>query len=136
MTVSGRIIEWLKKFDPKEMKHIDTDLMRGTVDYVLVKEPTVNVKRFISGAEIHKEYYQIRARLDTQTNTDCEENGAWLETLTDWIDRQNREKVFPALDGVTVQKIGVSSPFYMGKNEQNKSLYQMTIFIEYFKKGE
>ena len=44
MTVSGRIIEWLKKFDPKEMKHIDTDLMRGTVDYVLVKEPTVNVR--------------------------------------------------------------------------------------------
>ena len=124
MTVSGRIIEWLKKFDPKEMKHIDTDLMRGTVDYVLVKEPTVNVKRFISGAEIHKEYYQIRARMDTQTNTDCVENGVWLEALTDWIDRQNREK------------IGVSSPFYMGKNEQNKALYQMTIFIEYFKKGE
>lgn len=139
MTVSEAIIKWLKTFDPEEygrMKHIDTDLMHGDVAYSLVKEPIVNVKKFISGDSIHKEYYQICARMDTQTNTDCVENGAWLEALTEWIDKQNHSKTFPDLGDIEVRSIGVSTPFYMGKNEQNKAIYQMTIFIEYYKKGE
>lgn len=139
MTVSSRIVEWLKTFrleESENIRQIDTDLMHGNVNYALVKEPVANVKKFISGAEVHKEHYQILARLDTQTNADCVDNGAWLEALTEWIEKKNRAKEFPVLEGADVRKIGIANPFYMGKNEQEKSIYQMTIFIEYFKKGE
>lgn len=133
MTVSQSIIKWLKEFSPDDMKHIDTDRMHGNVNYMLVKEPITNVKKYISGAEIHKDFYQIVARRDIQTNSNCVENGSWMEQLTDWIEERNRKKEFPRVDGADVKKIGVSSPFYMGDNVQNEALYQMTIFIEYMK---
>ena len=56
MTVSKAIIEWLKEFNPEEyqkMHNISTDLMQHDVDYVLVKEPVKNVKKFISGTQVH-----------------------------------------------------------------------------------
>lgn len=139
MTVSGAIIQWLKRFNPTElwkMGKIDTDLMHGDVDYSLVKEPVANVKKYINGSEVHTEHYQIRARLDCQTNNDCVDNEEWLEALTLWIDRCNKAGDFPSLADVKVQQIGIATPFYMGKNEENKAIYQMTIFIRYRKEGE
>lgn len=133
MTVSQSIIKWLKEFSPDNMRYIDTDRMHGNVNYMLVKEPITNVKKYISGTEIHKDYYQIVARRDIQTNESCVENGNWMEQLTDWIEERNRKKEFPQVDGSDVKKIGVSSPFFMGENGLNEALYQMTIFIEYMK---
>lgn len=139
MTVSGAIIKWMKEFNPEEywkMSHIDTDLMHGNVDYALVKEPVTNVKTYISGTEVHTEHYQIRARLDAQTNTNCVDNNTWMETFTEWIGSRNKEKIFPLIPAVAVQEIGVSSPYYMGRSEDNKAIYQLTIFIKYMKKGD
>lgn len=139
MTVSQAIIQWLKTFKPEElphMKQIDTDLLHGNVDYALAKAPIVNVRHFIDGTEIHKEHYQIMARLASQTNADCVDNGEWLEALTEWIESKNRAREFPALESVTVKRIGISTPFHMGSAGQGVSLYQMTIYIEYVKKGE
>ncbi len=140
MTVSKAIITWLKEFNPSEefwkMQKINTDLMHTDVDYVLVKEPVQNVKTFISGTKIITEHYQFRARLDSFTDNDSVDNGAWLEELTKWINTQNKQKVFPKLDSGEVQGIGIASPFYMGKAEDKKAIYQLTIFIRYMKKGE
>lgn len=102
--------------------------------FALVKEPMTNVRKYISGVEIHKDYYQFVVRLDTQTDKSCIENGSWMEQLTDWIEDRNRNRNFPDIQGGTVKTVGVSSPFFMGENGQNEALYQMTIFIEY-KKG-
>ena len=139
MTVSQAIIQWLKTFvpeDERKIKHIDTDLMHGDVNYSLVKEPTAEIKKYINGPEIHKEYYQIRARLNSLTNADCVDNGAYMEALTAWVDEQNRTKNFPDLSdpGITVRSISVSSPFYLGATQDNKAVYMMTIRIEYVKK--
>ena len=139
MTVSQAIIKWLKTFKPENLPHmqqIDTDLMHGDVDYALVKEPVTNVRHFITGTEMHKDHYQIRARLASQTNSDCEDNGEWLEALTEWIGQKNRVGEYPELERATVKRIGVSTPFHMGSNGQGESLYQMTIYIEYMKEGE
>ena len=138
MTVSESIIAWLKTFNPKEywkMEHIDTDFMHGNMDYALMKEPVVNVKRFISGTEIRTEHYQIGARLSAQTNDEAVDNGAWMEALAEWIAEQNSKKQFPNLPDVTVQQIGVSTPYSAGKNEAGEALYRLTIFIKYMKKG-
>lgn len=136
MTVSESIIQWLRTFDLdayRKLTQIDTDLMHGDVDYALVKEPVIIVKRWLSGAEVHKDHYQIRARLDTMTNDDCIENGAWLEALTDWIHQQDNDGNYPVLERAEVRQIGVSTPFYMGATSDGKAIYQMTIYIEYMK---
>lgn len=135
MTVLQAIIKWLKTFSPENMKYIDTDVMHADVDYALTKEPTKNVKKFISGTEIHTEHYQIRARLPSQTNTECIENNEWLESLTKWIEKNNKEKNFPELLD-TVQEVGISSSFYLGTTDTSEALYQMTIYIKYMRKGE
>ena len=137
MTVSEAIINWLKEFNPEElwkMQQINTDLMHHDVDYVLVKEPVRNVKTFISGTQIITEHYQLRARLDSFSDNDSMENGEWMETLTDWIFKRNWNKDFPQLQSGIVQEIGVTTPFYMGKSEDKKAIYQLTIFIRYMKK--
>lgn len=139
MTVSEAVIQWLKGFNPTEywnMKNINTDLMHNDVDYALVKEPVQNVKTFISGTKIVTEHYQFRARLDSIDDNDSVDNGAWLEALSEWINEQNHNKSYPVLSAGEVQEIGISSPFYMGKSEDKKAIYQLTIFIRYMKKGE
>lgn len=139
MTVSEAIIKWLKQFNPAEywnMDKINTDLMNNDVDYALVKEPVQQVKQFISGTKIVTEHYQFRARLDSINDNDSVDNGAWLEALTKWINQNDQEKNYPKLDAGDVQEIGISSPFYMGKSEDKKAIYQLTIFIRYMTKGE
>lgn len=139
MTVSKAIINWLKEFNLKDywgIEKVGTDLMRQDVDYALVKEPVRNVKRFISGTEIITEHYQFLARLDSYTDADSEDNDVWMDALSEWIRERNRNKEYPKVDADQVQEIGISSPGYMGRNDKNEAIYQMTIFIRYMKKGE
>ena len=136
MTVSEAIIQWLKQFAPEKMRQIDTDRMHGDVDFALVKEPTINVKKYISGTEVHTEYYQMLARLPSLTDTDCVENGPWMEELTRWIEKMDRERNYPELDNGTVQKIGISSSFFVGENEDADAIYQMTISIQYIRRNK
>lgn len=51
MTVSQSIIKWLKEFSPESMKHIDTDRLRGNVNFALVKEPMTNVRSISAGSK-------------------------------------------------------------------------------------
>lgn len=130
MTVSENIIEWLKTFDPQAMPNIDTDLQAGGVaTYSLLKEPTVNVKHYLSGREEHDEYYQLSARLETLENADRVDNGAWLESLEAWVREQNNSKNFPNITGIT--RIEISSSFSMGSVDNHTSIYSLTIKVKY-----
>ena len=134
MTVSEAVIKWLKSFSPEEywkMKHIDTDLMHGNVDYALIKEPVRNVKAYLSGKKIITDHYMILARLPSNSNTDCIDNSGFGEALEEWVSMQNRKKNYPVISGVKVTQVGVTSPFVAGKNETNNILYQMTVAIKY-----
>lgn len=136
MTVSESIIKWLKTFNPEEywkMKHIDTDLMHGDVDYALVKEPVQNVKTYLSGKKVITDHYMIAARLPNNTNDDCIDNSGFGEALESWVTEQTGKKVFPEIEDAVVQKVDITTPFYMGKTENNKSIYQMTVGITYVK---
>lgn len=136
MTVSSAIIKWLKTFNSEEywrIKRIDTDLMHGDVDYALVKEPVRNVKSYLSGKKIITDHYMIVARLPSTTNDDCIDNSGFGEALEDWVAKQDKDKIFPQIPDATVLQISVTTPFYMGKTETNKSIYQMTVAIKYEK---
>lgn len=136
MTVSEAIIKWLKLFnqaDSWKMRHIDTDLMHGDIDYALVKEPVRNVKTYLSGTKVITEHYMIAARLPNNTNADCVDNNGFGEALEHWVEEQTSQKMLPKIPDVKVQKVEVTTPFYMGKTETNNSIYQMTVGITYVK---
>ncbi len=136
MTVSEAIIKWLKLFNPTEywkMKHIDTDLMHGDIDYALIKEPVRNVKTYLSGTKVITEHYMLAARLPTNTNTNCMDNTGFGEALEQWVGEQTCNKVFPDIPDAKVQKVEVTTPFYKGRTETNNSIYQMTVGITYVK---
>ena len=138
MTVSQAIIKWLLSFNSEygNMSGIDTDIIKGTAaSYALVKEPVQNKKKDILGNVTYTDHYQLAARLDSQTNSDRIDNVAFLEALTEWILEKDKAKDYPVIEG-TVEKIEVTTPFYLGKTDGDNSIYQLTIAIKYSKKGD
>lgn len=138
MTISESIIIWLKRFEAEGMekiKSIDTDALQSvSASYGLMKAPQENVKKYLSGREVHSDYYQFMARLDSGTNGDRIDNQAWFEGLTKWVSEKSREKDFPVLrEGLHCTGISIASPFYMGSGDNNTAVYQMTISITYQK---
>ena len=134
MTVSEEIIRWLKQFDNRKLKTIDTDI-QGTENYSysLVKEPIQNVKSYLTGKKVYTDHYMIQARLPIRYNTDRVKNNAFGELLEDWVKEQNRIGNYPEIKDAKVQEIGITTPFYIGKTNTDNSVYQMTIAIKYEK---
>jgi hypothetical protein len=134
MTVASAVIKWLKNFNPEEywkMKHIDTDLMHGDVEYALVKEPVRNIKSYLSGKKVITDHYMILARLPSQSNADCVDNNGFGEALEEWVSAQNKARNYPEIPGKKVTQIGVSSPFVAGTTNTNNTVYQITVSIKY-----
>lgn len=138
MTVAQSVIEWLLQYDQEKMKSISTDIRPAKVNsYALVKEPVVNVKKFVSGAKMVTEHYVLLALLDSQDNADRKENTAWGDQLEKWIEEKCALKDFPEVTGAEVKSVEVTTPFYVGSKEStNESMYQLSISIKYYVKGE
>lgn len=134
MTVIEGIIKFLGGYE-KERIGVDK-LESQTVSYSLMKAPQENVKYYISGMEIHTNYYQLMARLDAKSEQERIANNAWGQGIAEWISRKNREKQYPVLDGYRCTGISVSTPFYMNVTDNSNAVYQMTIAIEYVKENE
>ena len=132
MTVSKAIIEWLKGFN--SLDKINTDIQGPKVDtFALVKTPVKNVKTFISGKKIHTEHYMIQARLSSNDNLDRADNLDFGDRLEEYVRNKNRAEEFPEIPDATVKEIEITTPFYLGMVDNNSSVYQMTIAIEYEK---
>ena len=56
MTIIESIVQFLNQYE-KEKIGVDK-LGSSTMSYSLMKEPQENVQRFISGLEVHTDYYQ------------------------------------------------------------------------------
>lgn len=137
MTVSEAIVAWLRQFNPEEywkMKQIDTELQSAVIDtYSLVKAPVQNVKMFLSGAKEFTDHYTFHARLASNSNADRIDNNGFGEALEGWVRERDSAEEYPDIQGATVQSIGITTPFYVGKTEDNSFIYQMTIEIKYEK---
>lgn len=135
MTVIESIIQFLGMYEIESRIGIDK-LESQTASYSLMKAPQENVQHFISGMEIHTDYYQLMARLDAQSEQERIANNAWGQGITEWINRKDKEKQYPVLDGYRCTGISVSTPFYMRVTDISSAVYQMTIAIEYVKENE
>lgn len=137
MTILNSIIDWLRTFDPEEyskMKSIDTDILAARPNsYCLAKEPIINRKKYISGKVIATEHYTLSALFSSFENEERISNNSWGELLERWVYEQDKAQNFPAIEGASVKKIEVSTPFYRGKTMENESVYQMTLSIKYEK---
>ena len=129
MTVSEALINWLTEYDSND---IDTDLLgASTTSYALTKEPTINIKRYLSGRTERTEYYQFTARLDSQLNEERKLNSEWLENLEKWIEEQKTNNKMPTIEGATVRDVFISTGYYLGQNAEDNSVYSLTIGIKY-----
>lgn len=136
MTVSGAVINWLKSFDADEagkILHIDTELMHGNVDYALVKEPVRNEKESVLGDKTITDHYTLQARLPNTTNADSVDNNEFMEALERWVEKCDAARNYPEIPDSKVTSIGISTPFFVGMNGQDYSIYQMTILVVYEK---
>ena len=137
MTVSEAIIKWLKEFNPAEywkMKKIDTEQQSPHVDsYSLAKEPVQNVKTYLSGKKVYTDHYTFRARLSSSTPEDRIDNNGFGEALENWVRQKDSLEEYPELTDAVVKSIDVTTPFYVGRTDNNSFVYQMTIAIEYEK---
>lgn len=137
MTVSESIINWLYGFNSEEfwsMPKIDTDLQGAKVDsFSLIKEPVQNVKSYVSGRKVYTEHYMIRARLSSNLDIERIENLGFGEVLEEYVKAKNLAEEYPNIPDAKVRSIGVTTPFYLGVTENNNSIYQMTIAIQYEK---
>lgn len=129
MTVSEALIDWLTGYDSSD---IDTDLLgASTTSYALTKEPTINIKRYLSGRTERTEYYQFTARLDSQLNEERKLNSEWLENLEKWIEEQKTNNKMPTIERATVRDVFISTGYYLGQNAEDNSVYSLTIGIKY-----
>ena len=136
MTVSESVIRWLKGFDASRLKTVNTDMLTSDVkSYALIKEPVQNVQSFLSGRKIITDHFTLMARLSSKTDSTRIGNSGFGEALADWIGVQNAAGNYPAVEDAKVQEISVTTPFYLGKSEENDSLYQMTVAIKYMKEN-
>lgn len=137
MTVSEAIINWLKQFNQEEywkMNQIDTELQSPKVDtYSLAKAPVQNIKTFLSGAKEYTDHYTFHARLSCQSDADRIDNNGFGEALENWVTEQDSAEQFPKLAKAMVKSISITTPFYVGKTDDNNFIYQMTIEIVYEK---
>lgn len=98
-------------------QHIDTDRMRGNVNFALVKEPMTNVRKYISGVEIHKDYYQFVVRLILRRIKAASKNGSLMEQLT----TDCRSRIGTVTETFLISRWNrqdsrsVISPFFMGE---------------------
>lgn len=131
MTIIESIVQFLNQYE-KEKIGVDK-LGSSTMSYSLMKEPQENVQRFISGLEVHTDYYQLAARRDAASEADRIANNAWGQGIAEWISQKEQAGEYPALDGYVCAGIGISTPFYFGASDNGSAVYQVTIKIEYRK---
>jgi len=131
MTIAESLIAWLGTFQSDRM---DTDILRpGDIRYALAKEPTQNVKSYLSGRKEYTDHYTILARLPTANSEECTDNNAYGEELTSWVKKQDRDAVYPQIEGAVVKHIDISTPFCIKAIQEQDSIYQMTIKVKYEK---
>lgn len=137
MTVAQAIIKWLMQFKYNEnasMEKIDTERQSAEEDtYSIVRAPVQNVTTFLSGSKLYTDHYTIQARLSSQTDADRIDNNGFGEALEQWVWEMDEAGNYPDVPNAEVQSVAITTPFYVGKADDNSYVYQMTIAIEYEK---
>lgn len=136
MTIPQAIKQWLYKNPSIEIdERIDTEILDSqAIAYALSKNPTNTKEVFVDGSELRTEYYTFFARQNSQLETERIDNDKFLEDLENWIFERNFEGDLPVLDNKRYcDSVEISQGYYLFENDENESVYSLTIQITYRK---
>lgn len=136
MTVSEAIKQWLYGFPKITIdERIETELLGSqAVSYAISRTPQNVIETYVDGSQQRTEYYMLFARQSTQLEAERVSNDKLLEELESWIEEKNLNGEYPTIDEKrNVDEIGISSSFYIYSQEEEESIYSLTIMIKYRK---
>lgn len=136
MTVSEAIKQWLYGFPKITIdERIETELLGSqAVSYAISRTPQNVIETYVDGSQQRTEYYMLFARQSTQLEAERVSNDKLLEELESWIEEKNLNGEYPTIDEKRkVDEIGISSSFYIYSQEEEESIYSLTIMIKYRK---
>ena len=83
MTIIESIVQFLGQY---EADRIGVEkLTSQSTAYSLMKAPQEHVEKFISGLEIHTDYYELMVRRDATSEAERISNNAWGQGIAEWI---------------------------------------------------
>ena len=133
MTIIESIVQFLGQY---EADRIGVEkLTSQSTAYSLMKAPQEHVEKFISGLEIHTDYYELMVRRHATSEAERISNNAWGQGIAEWISRKERTGDYPVLDGYVCTGLGISTPFALTSADSNSAVYQMTIKVVYRKEN-
>lgn len=108
-----------------------------TTAYSLETVPGNNtLRRYLDGSEIEQRSFVLATReaygVDVIDNI---ETTVFFEGLTDWINKQNKNKHFFEIDNGKVLSVGVSSSYYLYSEDYGTARYQMQLSVTIHRKG-
>lgn len=136
MTISESIVTWLKtNTSISIMSDIETDLLQANNESMgLYKAPENIIVEYVDGSKLVTEYYMFLARQSSQLDSDRISNQQFLSNLEEWVDGKNFKKEFPTLvTKYSCENISISSTYYMQEQDEQESIYQLSIEISYLK---
>lgn len=130
MTISKYVSDFLSLY---ETLVINTNhIQDGSDKYGLFKSPARDFERRNDGSANITEYYQFYAAQRSISETERQEDDAWLEAFTYWVDDYPLLYEYPAIDGnrivTNITVTGNPSPF---RDDDNGITYQITLSISY-----
>lgn len=136
MSVLESIIQWLYKNPQFTLDDsVQTEQLENKAgSYSASRTPERNVTKFIGGKLLIEEYFTINGRRFFQEEVKRMSNDEFFELFEDWVNEMNKQRDYPILgEGMHVDEISISSPFYVFETSEEEAIYTFTIYIKYRK---
>lgn len=139
MTIAEGLIAFLWTFTDENGNSINDifmDIVQGNPYALAVSPSSENViKRYLNGDEVKEANFQIYLNAYTQENYDRVQNTQFVDKMKEWINRQNKMKVFPEIgENKTCRKIEANNGMIYDTNQNGEGLYLLQVKITYYEK--
>lgn len=139
MTIAEGLIAFLWTFTDENGNSINDifmDIVQGNPYALAVSPSSENViKRYLNGDEVKEANFQIYLNAYTQENYDRIQNTQLIDKMKEWINRQNKMKVFPEIgENKTCRKIEANNGMIYDTNQNGEGLYLLQVKITYYEK--
>lgn len=139
MTIAEGLIAFLWTFTDENglsIKDILIDTIEGD-PYVLAVAPSSDhtIKRYLNKDEVKEANFQVFLNGYTRQDYERLNNTQLIEKMKEWINRQDKMKVFPEIgENKTCRKIEAANGMMYDNNASREGLYLLQVKITYYEK--
>lgn len=119
-------------------RKVNVDYLGTEMSYSINPQPSTPIlKQYVDGGSQRQLQFDFTSNEDYDENARTEiENSGFYEEFESWIIEQNRNRIFPTLDGNrTPIKVETLTSGYLFDNDENKARYQIQCRLIYEQKG-